>query len=71
MKIKYTITGLDCPNCAAKMEREIKKLAEVENAVVTFLTQKLTIEADIIDDALLDKVQEIIKKVEPECEIVR
>lgn len=71
MKKIFKLCEVDCPNCAAKMEREIKKLDEIDNAVVTFLTQKLTIEAEEINDALLDKIQEIIKKVEPECEIVR
>ena len=71
MKKTYKLCEVDCPNCAAKMEREINKLEEVEKAGVSFITQKLTIEADNITDELLDKIQEIVKKVEPDCNIVR
>ena len=45
MKKKFKLTDLDCANCAAKMEDAIKKLPGVKNAAVSFMTQKLTIEA--------------------------
>ena len=71
MKKIFKLNEVDCPNCAAKMEREINKLDEIENASVSYLTQKLIVEADEINDILLDKIQELIKKIEPDCNIVR
>ena len=71
MKKIFKLNEVDCPNCAAKMEREINKLDEIENASVSYLTQKLIVEADEINDILLDKIQELIKKIEPDCKIVR
>ena len=44
MKIKYTITGLDCPNCAAKLASQISNIDGVESAKINFLTEKLTVE---------------------------
>ena len=46
MKKKFKLTDLDCANCAAKMEDAIKKIDGVKEATVSFMTQKLTIEAD-------------------------
>ena len=44
MKIKYTITGLDCPNCAAKLADKMAAIPEIESAKINFLTEKLTVE---------------------------
>ena len=69
MKKTYKLIDLDCANCAAKMEAAIKKLPGVTNATVSFLTQKMTIEADDVD-AIIKDVVKCIKKVEPDCEVV-
>ena len=67
----YIIENLDCANCAAKMEEAIKKIDGVTDASVSFMTQKMMIEAD---DAVFDKVVEeavkCIAKVEPDCRVV-
>ena len=70
MKKTYKLTDLDCANCAAKMENAIKKIDGVTDANVSFLTQKLTLEADETRlDEILKKVVKACKKVEPDCEI--
>ena len=69
MKKKFTLTDLDCANCAAKMEDAIKKLPGVTGATVSFLTQKMTVEAEDVDAVMKDVVK-CCKKVEPDCEIV-
>ena len=69
MKKTYKLIDLDCANCAAKMEAAIKKLPGVTDATVSFLTQKMTIEADD-RDAVIKDVVKCIKKVEPDCEVV-
>ena len=70
MKKTFKLEDLDCANCAAKMEEGIKKLPGVTNAQVSFLSQKMTIEAE--DDQFDQVVKEAVaacKKVEPDCEI--
>ena len=69
MKKTYKLIDLDCANCAAKMEAAIKKLPGVTDATVSFLTQKMTIEADD-PDAIMKDVVKCVKKVEPDCEVV-
>ncbi|CBL36741.1 Cation transport ATPase [butyrate-producing bacterium SM4/1] len=68
MKKKFKLTDLDCANCAAKMEAAIKKIEGVSDASVSFLMQKMTIEADEERfDAIMKEVVEVCRKVEPDC----
>ena len=70
MKKTFNLTDLDCANCAAKMETAIRKIDGVESATVSFMTQKLTIEADESRfDEIMKQVVAVCKKVEPECVI--
>lgn len=70
MKKTYRIEELDCANCAAKMERAIKKLDGVTDASVSFLTQRLTVETDRETlDGIIDEVVRVCRKVEPDCVI--
>ena len=72
MKKKFKLVDLDCANCAAKMEGAIKKIDGVNDATVSFLTQKLTLDAeDARFEAVLDEGVRVCKKVEPDCQIVR
>ena len=68
MKKRFKLTDLDCANCAAKMEAAIKKLDGVHDANVSFMAQKLTIDADDARfDAIMQEVVAVCKKVEPDC----
>lgn len=68
MKKKIKLTDLDCANCAAKMEDAIKKLDGVNDASVSFMMQKMTIDADDARfDEIMKEVVEVCKKVEPDC----
>ena len=51
MKIKYTITGLDCPNCAAKLATQMSNIEGIDSAKINFLTEKLTVETTLDEDA--------------------
>lgn len=71
MKKRFKMQDLDCANCAAKMEESIKRIDGVKDASVSFMTQKLTVEAD--EDRFDDVMAQIIKvckKVEPDCTIL-
>ena len=72
MKKTFKLIDLDCANCAAKMENNIRKIDGVADATVSFMAQKMTVEAD--DDrfeSIMDEVVKACRKVEPDCEIVR
>ena len=55
MKKKFKLEDLDCANCAAKMEEAIKKIEGVNDASVSFMTQKMMV------DAVDDKFDDIMK----------
>ena len=68
MKKNYKLSNLDCANCAAKMENAINKLDGVKSASISFMTQRLNIEADDDKfDEIMKKAQAICKKIEPDC----
>lgn len=71
MKRIYELEDLDCANCAAKMENAIAEIEGVENVSVSFIMQKLTIEApDDKIDAITKKAVKVCKKIEPDCTIL-
>jgi copper chaperone CopZ len=71
MKKSYKLQDLDCANCAAKMETAINKIDGVNKATVSFMTQKLTIDAsDERFDEILKEAVSAISKVEPDCKII-
>lgn len=71
MKKIYRMENLECASCAAKMEDAISKLEGVNSVSISFISQKLTIDAD---EELLPKIMKkavkIISKIEPDCEII-
>lgn len=70
MKKSFVLEDLDCANCARKMEEAISKIDGVVSVNVSFISQKMTIEADdIVFDDIMKKVVKIIKKVEPDCKV--
>lgn len=71
MKKTFKLQDLDCANCAAKMEDAINKLEGVNAATVSFMTQKLTIDAvDERFDEIMKTVVKTCRKVEPDCTIL-
>lgn len=72
MKRVYKLEDLDCANCAAKMERAINKIDGVQSASVSFMAQRLSVEADEARfEEIMDKIERTCKRVEPDCRIVR
>ena len=59
MKKKFKLQDLDCANCAAKMEEAIKKLDGVHDASVSFMTQKMMVDAE--DEKFDEIMQQVVK----------
>ncbi len=70
MKKTYKIE-VDCANCANKMEQAAKKTEGVKDAVVNFMTLKMTVEFDegVDPQAVMQQVLKNCRKVESDCEI--
>ena len=71
MKKIFEMEDLDCANCAAKMEDAIRKIEGVTYVSISFMAQRMTIEADDARfDAIMKQAQKAVKKVEPDCRII-
>ena len=67
MKKAFKLEGLDCANCAAKIEHAVKKLSGVSAATVNFVTTKMVIEGDEGRfDEIVKSAHDVIRKLEPD-----
>lgn len=70
MKKAFRLVGLDCANCAAKIERKVAAIAGVSEATVNFMTTKLSMEFDDVrKDEILAAMETMVHAVEPDVEI--
>ncbi len=65
----YILEGLDCANCAAKIENKLSKMPGLSDVSVTYATKQLRLSAED-PDALLPQVREVVKSMEPDVEVV-
>ena len=69
-RLEYILEGLDCANCAAKIERKVGQIKGIDNAAVNFVTKTLSFETNTEDtEDLSSLVINTIKKIEPEVSI--
>lgn len=72
MKKTFKMEDLDCAHCAAKMEDAIRKLDGVNSVSISFMTQKMVLDAqDDKFEQILDEAVKVCRKVEPDCRILR
>lgn len=68
MKKKFRVEGIDCPNCAAKVEKLVAKIEGVTSSKINFMAEKLTVEADeSVCVTLLEEVTKAARVVEPDA----
>lgn len=71
MKKIFEVEDLDCAHCAAKIEKAVSQIEGVNEVTVSFLTQKITLDAqDDKFDAVVKEMVKIAKKTEPDMEIL-
>ena len=72
MKRVYKLEGLDCADCAAKLERKLAAIEGITSANINFMTLKCTLEAeDEKMNEIIEKAMEIIKVEQPDVEVKR
>jgi Cd2+/Zn2+-exporting ATPase len=66
------LMGLDCANCANKIEGQVKSLSGVSAASMNFANRKLTMEISNKHEAaaIIEEVKRIIRKIEPDVEVI-
>lgn len=72
MKKSFKLVGLDCANCAAKIETAVQKIPGVTSATVNFMTTRMTLEAEREDmPAIVEQATAIVKRLEPDVEVTK
>ena len=66
------LMGLDCANCAAKIENQVKNLSGVKSATVDFVGKKLIIEGNSKQElrAIVEQATSIVNKLEPDVKVI-
>ncbi|WZL74388.1 heavy metal translocating P-type ATPase [Clostridiaceae bacterium 35-E11] len=66
-KIELILEGLDCANCAAKIEVKVNEISDVKIATMNFITKTLAIEMQDVHkvEAVIEETKKIINKFEP------
>lgn len=68
MKSTYKIKGIDCANCAAQLENAINKVEGVQNASISFISERMIIEYDEQNkEEIMKKIKKVIKREEPDA----
>mgnify|MGYP003375931870 FL=1 len=64
MKKSFKLADLDCANCAAKIENALNKMEGIDHATVSFMTQRMTLEAsDEQFPEIVEQAKALIKKL--------
>ena len=70
MKRIFLLKGLDCPNCSAKIEKEVGELDGVQSSVVNLMKQTLTINvAPAVANTIASQIETIVHSHEPGVEV--
>lgn len=69
---EFILEGLDCPNCASKIERKVCNINGMKSANLNFVSKKLIIETDEGYDksSIITEIKNIVKEIEPDVNIV-
>ena len=72
VKKELLLKGLDCANCAAKIEREASMLEEVSSASVDLISQKMVLNFENTENEkkIINDVEQIVKKYEPDVKVM-
>ena len=72
MEIKLVLSGLNCANCANKIEDKVNKINGIENASLNFSTTVLTVEINKEEEKynIVNEIKSIVKKLEPHVNVI-
>ena len=65
----FLLKGLDCPNCSAKIEKEVGDLENVNSSSVNLMKQTLTIQTEAFDNSIVEQIETIVHSHEPDVEV--
>ena len=70
MKKVFKLEGLNCADCASKIEEKVAKLEGVKSVMLNFMTTKMILESENMEE-VVEKVKKIVNEVEPDVNMVK
>ena len=70
MKKVFKLEGLNCADCASKIEEKVAKLEGVKSVMVNFMTTRMILESENMEE-VVEKVKKIVNEVEPDVNMVK
>lgn len=67
-KYEYKLEGLDCANCANKIQNKLAENKDYKDVIVNFNTLKLSFKTD--NEVLDEEIESIVKSLEPEVNVI-
>lgn len=67
-KYEFILEGLDCANCANKIQNKLAENTNYKNVIVNFNTLKLSFESELED--VKEEIEKVVKSLEPEVEVI-
>ena len=58
-ELRFTITGMDCANCARTVETGVARLDDVRHAALNFATGTLRVQGDVAPERVVERVREL------------
>ncbi|MBR4200280.1 MAG: cadmium-translocating P-type ATPase [Oscillospiraceae bacterium] len=71
MELIYTLKGLDCPHCSAKIEHDVAALEEISAATVNLMQQTLTVQTEHPHETVGTLIEHIVHQHEPDVEVIQ
>ena len=69
MKYKFTISGIDCANCASKLEYRMSQQSDIDSVKINFMNEKITVVSSISEEQVLTLVQHCARAFDKNIEI--
>lgn len=66
-KLVLELVGLDCPNCAQKINQRVSKLSNVSSSSLDFINKKLMVTAE--SNTVIGDIKRIVSELEPDVEV--
>ncbi len=66
----FKLNGLDCANCAAKVERRVGKIKAVKDANVDFMSLKMIVDLSDFNQDIMSEIEKAVHKVDKNIDIV-
>lgn len=71
MKFKFNVTGIDCPNCAGKLARQIEGKDGIDSCSINFISERMTVESALSEIQVTELVTRECRAFSRDIEVTK